>query len=84
VNEIALNLWDADEYGDGTNSGFILTAYPLTRRGIDTGNYKSVRVCKEDLPKNYVVDDEWAYPLSRKFKSWSQLFIAKQLEETND
>ena len=27
-HEYGINVWDADEYGDGTNSGLCITVYP--------------------------------------------------------
>jgi hypothetical protein len=80
MNEVALNLWDADEYGDGTHSGFMLTAYPLIKGRLNTSVYTSVKINHSDLPRRYIVDDEWTYPGSRKHTKWLQLFIAKQLE----
>ena len=82
MNEVALNLWDAEEYGDGTNTGFILTAYPLTDGRFNTAIYQSVQITHSDLPRRYIVDDEWVYPGSRKHSKWLQMFIAKQLETT--
>jgi hypothetical protein len=78
---IALNLWDANEYGDGSSGrGIKLTAYPLNEDGsVNTSVYTSVRLTKDDLPKRYVVDDEWAYAGSPKFSKWMELFISKQL-----
>lgn len=83
MNEIALNLWDADAYGDGSSGGGIkLTAYQIGEHDeVVSAAYVSVALTKSDLPKGYVVDDEWAYPGSRKFVKWMQLLIAKQIEQ---
>jgi hypothetical protein len=80
THEIALNLWNADEYGDGTHKGIILTAYPLVNGKLDTDTYKSVQLRTLDLPKRYVADDDWAYPGDRRFTKWLQLFISRQLD----
>jgi hypothetical protein len=78
---VALNLWDASLYGDGSSGrGIKLTAYPLHEDGsVNSSVYTSVNLTKDDLPKRYVVDDEWAYAGSRKFSTWMELFISKQL-----
>jgi hypothetical protein len=80
--EVALNLWDADLYGDGSGGrGIKLTAYQIDEDlAVNSSVFISVNLTKDDLPKRYVVDDEWAYPGSKKFTKWMQLFIAKQLE----
>lgn len=82
---IALNLWDADEYGDGSSGGgYKLTAYLIDEDdAVMSDVYVSVDVSADDLPRRYVVDDEWAYKGSPKFVRWMQLFIAKQLEVAN-
>ena len=82
MNEVALNLWDADEYGDGSSGrGIKLTAYQIGEDlAVKSSVFISVNLTKDDLPRGYVVDDEWSYPGDRKFAKWMQLFIAKQLE----
>lgn len=84
MQEIALNLWDANEYGDGTHTGIMLTAYPVTEGHLNSTNYISVQLRTLELPKEYVVDDDWAYPGSSKFTTWMQLFISKQLENNKE
>ena len=82
MSKIALNLWDADEYGDGSSGGgYKLTAYQIDENdAVASDTFVSVDVTAQDLPRRYVVDDEWAYEGSRKFTKWMQLFISKQLE----
>jgi hypothetical protein len=84
MQDIALNLWDANEYGDGTHKGVMLTAYQVVDGHLDSSNYVSVQLRTLDVPKGYVVDDDWAYPGSSKFTAWMQLFIAKQLENNKE
>lgn len=80
MTEVALNLWDGRLYGDGRRK-LTLTAYPLQEDGaVNSSVYVSVQVEQEDLPKRYIVDDEWFYPSDRKYSKYLQLFIAKQLE----
>lgn len=80
--KVALNLWDADEYGDGSGGrGIRLTAYQIgDDLGVVSSAFVSVRLAKADLPKRYVVDDDWFYPGSPGYNKYLQLFIAKQLE----
>ncbi len=35
-----LNIWDSTEYGDGSTTGLLMSAYPLTTDGVtDTAKY---------------------------------------------
>jgi hypothetical protein len=80
MNEVALNLWDGKLYGTGYRN-YTLTAYPLHENGaVNSSVYVSVRVSRKDLPKRYVVDDDWFYPGSRSYAKYLQLFVSKQLE----
>lgn len=80
MKEVALNLWDGKSYGNGFRN-YTLTAYPLNENGaINSSVYFSVRVSRKDLPKRYVVDDDWFYPGSPGYNKYLQLFVAKQLE----
>lgn len=82
MNKVALNLWDANEYGDGSGGrGIRLTAYQIDKDlAVMSSAFVSVRLTKADLPKQYVVDDDWFYPGEPSYNKYLQLFVAKQLE----
>lgn len=83
--EVTFNLWDADEYGDGTKSGKTLTAY-IYQDGVDTSKYVSVSVSDDDyraMADEPETDDEWHYSGSPKHAGLMELFIINQIMEAN-
>ena len=45
-----LNIWDSTEYGDGTTTGLLMSAYPLTTDGVtDTGRYVPLHMDQRQL-----------------------------------
>jgi hypothetical protein len=80
---IALNLWCADTYGDGSSGGgYKLTAYLLHKDGaVNSSVWVSVDLDQKDVGKDYVVDDEWFYHGGPSFIKMMRLFISKQVEE---
>lgn len=61
VEALDINVWNADNYGDGTRSGVIVTAYPMTKdeEGFwDTNTRVHVFTVDTNLdPEDW--DDDW-------------------------
>jgi hypothetical protein len=43
-DEWAINIWDADMWGDGTNTGLRITAYICNEDGVDTSDWITLDV----------------------------------------
>lgn len=83
---VALNLWDADWYGDGTTEGITLTAYEYDYETGETitDKFVSVALQPNDLPVTINpddVDDAWYHVNDPNFILLLEVFFAKLLKE---
>lgn len=76
--DVAFNLWDADEYGDGSSTGLQLTAYLCDDDDYGISKFVSVSLSRDDfraMADNPDTDDEWHYPNSPKHADLCALFV---------
>lgn len=81
--ETVFNLWDADEYGDGSSGGgFKLTAYNRVDGLIQTDRFKSVSLLPDEVPASIEqVDDDWFGESDPLFVELLCLFTWKLVQE---
>ena len=79
--EVTFNLWDADEYGDGSRSGKVLTAYIYEEGATLAHNYISVGLSDDDYNALSPDDDSWHMAGDPLFPALLEVFVLNQLLE---
>jgi hypothetical protein len=79
--EVTFNLWDADEYGDGSSTGKQLTAYIYEDGETITDVYISVSLSDDDYNALSAGDDSWHMDGDPLFPALLEVFVLNQLLE---
>jgi hypothetical protein len=79
--EVTFNLWDADEYGDGSSKGKQLTAYIWEDGETITDVFMSVSLSDDDYNALSADDDSWHMDGDPLYPALLELFVLNQLLE---